>query len=312
MGHLHDRMEADLRLRGHSARTRDTYLRCVGRFVAYHELSPTQLGEEDIRAFLLHLVVERKLRPATHVTYVAALKFLYTTTLHRPQEVARIPWPCLPETLPDVLSPDEVQRLLSTGRNVRHRALLMLAYGAGLRISEICALQVRDVDSERMLIHVRGAKGGKDRYVMLSRRLLTGLRNYWRVGRPPGPFLFPGREADRPVSARTGAADGAPGRQVLWPRQTRHPPRLTSLLRDASVGRRYRHSHHPAPARPYIDPHHSSLYRRQRAPCWRHAKSTRRPPTRTVIGHDAPGDMASRRASPKADEPALAAAGTQK
>lgn len=196
-------MEADLRLKAYSARTRDTYMRCVRRFLAHHRRSPAELGEADVRAFLLHLVVERKLRPATHLTYVAALKFLYTTTLRRPGEVERIPWPRVPETLPDVLSPGEVRRLLSAGRNVRQRVLLMLAYGAGLRISEICSLPAKDIDRQRMLIHVRGAKGGRDRYVMLSERLLAALREYWRLGRPPRPHLFPGRQPGRPISPRT-------------------------------------------------------------------------------------------------------------
>ncbi len=203
MWRVSNAMEADLRLKGYSPRTRDTYLRCVKRFLAYHGRSPNELGEADIRAFLLHLLVERNLRPATHVTYVAALKFLYNTTLGRPREVARIPWPRVPETLPPVLSTGEVQQLLSAGRSARHRTLLMLAYGAGLRISEVCALQVTDVDSGRMLIHVRGAKGGKDRYVMLSERLLAELREYCRHRRRPGPHLFPGAKAGRPVSVRT-------------------------------------------------------------------------------------------------------------
>lgn len=193
MGQLRDRMEADLRLRGRSPATRYHYLRCVRSFVAHVGKSPAALGEAEVRAFLLHLIQERKAKPATVRMYVAALKFLYATTLRRPEVVARVPWPDVPEHLPDILAPAEVVRLLEAVRSMKHRAIVMVAYGAGLRISEVCSLQVGDIDSQRMVIHVRDGKGGKDRYVMLSERLLALLRDYWRLAKPPRPFLFPGK-----------------------------------------------------------------------------------------------------------------------
>jgi len=192
MGHLRDRMDGDLRLKGYAAVTRYEYLRCVRSFAAHYGKSPAVLGEAEIRAFLLHLIHERQAKPATIRMYVAALKFLYATTLRRPEVVARIPWPQVPEHLPDILSPAEIVQLLHAVHSLKHRVVLMIAYGAGLRISEVCALQVGDIDSQRMVIHVRDGKGSKDRYVMLSERLLAVLRTYWRLTKPRGTFLFPG------------------------------------------------------------------------------------------------------------------------
>ena len=203
MGQLRDRMDADLRLRGRSPVTRYHYLRCVRSFVAHVGRSPAALGEDEVRAFLLHLIHERKAKPATLRMYVAALKFLYATTLRRPEVVARVPWPNVPEHLPDILAPAEIVRLLETVRSMKHRAILMVAYGAGLRISEVCSLQVGDIDSQRMVIHVRDGKGGKDRYVMLSERLLAVLRQYWRLAKPRGPFLFPGKRGAPHVQPTT-------------------------------------------------------------------------------------------------------------
>jgi len=150
------------------------------------------LGEAEIRAFLLHLLRDRQAKPATVRMYVAALKFLYTITLRRPEVVAHIPWPQVPEKLPDILTPAEIMQLFEAVRSMKHRVVLMLAYGAGLRISEVCSLQVSDIDSQRMVIHVRDGKGGKDRYVMLGDRLLKVLREYFRLTQPQGSFLFPG------------------------------------------------------------------------------------------------------------------------
>lgn len=158
------------------------------------------MGEKEIREYLLYLVNDNHVHPATHRMYVAALKFLYVTTLRRPAEVAHIPWPKVPRTLPDILSGQEVESLLEAVRSVKHRAILMTAYGAGLRIAEACSLRISDIDSKRMLIHVRDGKGSKDRYVMLSERLLPYLRYYWRTARPPEPYLFPGGKPGEPIT----------------------------------------------------------------------------------------------------------------
>jgi site-specific recombinase XerD len=132
--------------------------------------------------------------------YVAAFKFFYRVTVKRPEVVAEISYPKVPLKLPDVLSRDEVEVLLSKMRSLKYRALFMVAYGGGLRISEACGLRVGDIDRKRMMIHVRAGKGNKDRYVVLSPRLLESLEQYWRFAKPRGQWLFPGRYGDRPLT----------------------------------------------------------------------------------------------------------------
>jgi integrase/recombinase XerD len=200
MGAIRDKMKADLELRRYAETTKKEYLRRAQNFVAHYRRPPTELGQSEIRKFLLHLVQEKKVGAATHHMYVAAIKFLYVTTLGRPHVVASIPWPKRPQTLPDVLTGAEVEHLFKQIKSIKHRTILMTAYGAGLRISEACSLKTADIDSQRMLIHVRGGKRAKDRYVMLSERLLVMLRAYWKAVRPQGAFLFPGAILGRPIS----------------------------------------------------------------------------------------------------------------
>jgi site-specific recombinase XerD len=130
---------------------------------------------------------------------VAALKFLYTVTLNRPEVVAQIPYPKVPRVLLDIPSPGEVAKVLGALREPKYRLVLFCAYGAGLRVSEACHLCVGDIDSQRMVLHVRAGKGGRDRYAMLSPVLLDALRQYYRTERPPKPYLFPGRLPGQPV-----------------------------------------------------------------------------------------------------------------
>ena len=125
--------------------------------------------------------------------HVAAVKFLYGITLDRPEVAARVPWPRMPWKLPDILTPDEMVEVLAAIDSLMHRAIVMTAYGTGLRISEACALMTGDIDSKRGVIHVRDGKRGRDRFVMLPARLLDVLRAYWRAARPTGPALFPGQ-----------------------------------------------------------------------------------------------------------------------
>ena len=200
MGSIRDKMTADLDLRGFASTTKKEYLQRAHNFVAYHRRPAAELGEQEIREFLLYLVNERRTGSATQHMYVAAIKFLYATTLDRPEVVAKIPWPKRPQTLPDILTGEEVEQIFQQIASLKHRAILMIAYGAGLRISEACALKVSDLDSKRMLIHVHEGKRSKDRYVMLSERLLDTLRAYWKVVRPQPPFLFPGAIPGRSIT----------------------------------------------------------------------------------------------------------------
>jgi len=200
MGQLRDRMLVDLQLRGFSKATQKDYLLRVRHLAKHYGRSPARLGEREVRAYLRHVVQVRKLAPTSHRMYVAALKFFYKVTLRRPEVVASIPYPKVPLKLPDVMSRDEVEQLLAKVHSLKHRALFMAAYGAGLRISEACALRTTDIDRGRMLIHVRGGKGAKDRYVMLSPRLLTCLEEYWRSAQPRGTCLFPGRGRVEPMT----------------------------------------------------------------------------------------------------------------
>ena len=141
------------------------------------------------------------LGPVFHPLDREKTHFLYRVTLDRPGVVRRIPFPRqVRERLPEILSPGEVAQLLGAVRRPKHRAMLMVAYGAGLRASELCALIPADIDSQRMLIRVRAGKGDKDRYVMLSPRLLAALREYWRLRPPEGPYLFPSPRPGKPLS----------------------------------------------------------------------------------------------------------------
>jgi site-specific recombinase XerD len=194
-------MEADLRLRGLAGVTQRTYLRVARAFAAHFRRSPAEMGEEEIREFLLHLE-DKKLRPATRFVYTAALKFLYRVTLRRPEEVGRIPFPKVPRKLPDILSGTEVKRLLEAMRSLKHRAIIMVTYASGLRIQEAVSLKPGDIDSARRVIHVRLGKGRKDRLVPLSPRCLLLLREYWKAFRPSGPYLFPGQQRGAHLTAR--------------------------------------------------------------------------------------------------------------
>jgi len=157
---------------------------------------PQSLTERDGSGgdpeFQLHLV-QRKVSARTFNLHAAALKFLYEVTLDRPEATLRMTRMRVPMHVPVVLTPAEVSRLVAALTSDKLRALVMLAYGAGLRVSEACGLRIDDIDPKRMLLHVRHAKRGRERHVMLSPRLLATLRAYWKVSRPAGPYLFPGR-----------------------------------------------------------------------------------------------------------------------
>jgi site-specific recombinase XerD len=184
-------MRDDLTLAGYSPSTVRIYLHYGEAFAKYFMRSPTQMGEDEVRTFLLHLLEVRKLSHQSYRQAYSALKFLYTVTLKRPCEIEFIPCCRKVRKLPDVLSGKEVEALFKGFINRKYRTLAMTVYGAGLRVSEACRLAIPDIDSKRMLIHVRLGKGGKDRFVVLSARLLSALRAWWAVAKPVH-YLFEG------------------------------------------------------------------------------------------------------------------------
>lgn len=199
MGELYQKMARDLKLKNLADTTQEQYLRCCLGFARYHMKSPTLLGEAAIKEYLAHVQLKGA-GPETLKMNVAGLKFLYGVTLDRPKVAARLPWPRVPHKKPDILSGTEVEKVLSAVTSLVPAIALLTAYGAGLRVSEACRLRVEDIDSKRGLIHVRLGKGGKDRYVMLSERLLVALRAYWVKVRPLGGWLFPGRDKGKHLS----------------------------------------------------------------------------------------------------------------
>jgi integrase/recombinase XerD len=198
---LRRRMLDDMKLRNLAAGTRRIYVRSVAGFSAFHRRSPDQLTLEDVRNYQLHLVA-RGLKATSICQIMSALRFFYAVTLGRPEEAARIPLPRKADPLPAILAREEVARLLASVADLRMRTLLTTIYAAGLRVSEVVALQVGDIDSARMTIHVRAGKGQRDRYVMLAPQLLAILRVHWRRTRPR-LWLFPGPDPSRPITTRT-------------------------------------------------------------------------------------------------------------
>jgi integrase/recombinase XerD len=202
MGQLRDRMEQDLKLRGVSPATIRNYLLYCRKFAGFYMRSPEQLDAADVRAFLLHQIEVEQLAYASYRQVYAALKFLYTITLGRPGEVSRIPFPKRQASaLPKVLTVAELTAFFAALHKPKYRALFMTCYAAGLRLGETCRLRVEDIDSQRMVIRVRG-KGSRERLSLLSPRLLEVLRAYWRLAKP-NPWLFPGATPARPVCLDT-------------------------------------------------------------------------------------------------------------
>jgi len=195
---LRQRMIEDMTIRNLSRATQQSYIYAVSKFSRHFGAPPDRLSIEDVRTYQLHLIAQK--RSWSHVNQAAcALRFFYGVTMGRQEAFERIVNGREPEELPLVLAPDEIARFLESVAGLRNRVALTRAYAAGLRVSEVCRLKVASIDSERMLIHVEGGKGGRDRHAMLSPRLLDILRAYWRRARP-GLWLFPGREAGEHVS----------------------------------------------------------------------------------------------------------------
>ena len=196
---LRRRMTEDMTIRKFAPRTQEGYIRAIKGFSAFFGASPDKANFEDLRRYQLHLVASGAGTPTVNHT-VTALRFLFIVTLRKSQVVIRLPFIRQPRKLPIVLSPEEVARLLDAAR-LKYKAALSVAYGAGLRASEVVSLKIEDIDSTRMVIRVEQGKGRKDRYVMLSPYLLDLLRAWWRAARPRG-WLFPGRDPIQPLTTR--------------------------------------------------------------------------------------------------------------
>lgn len=203
---LRQRMLDDMRMRKLEPRTQEAYVRAVRKLAAYLKRSPDTATVEDLRNFQLHLV-DTGTSPITLNATITGVKFFFDVTLDRPELMARMRPVKVPRTLPVVLSVHEVSRLIAAAHNVKHQVALSVAYGAGLRASEVVGLKVTDVDGQRMTLRVEQGKGRKDRYAMLSPVLLQRLRTWWRVGHAqgkirPGGWLFPGLDPTDPWSTR--------------------------------------------------------------------------------------------------------------
>jgi integrase/recombinase XerD len=197
---LRRRMTNDMQVRNLSPHTQDSYLRQVSQFARYFGKSPDLLGPEDIRAYHIYLTNEKKLAPGSIHIAIAALRFFYKVTLKREWSFEEVlPLPKKPQKLPVILSPEEVLHFLGCVQLVKHCVILTTCYAAGLRISEAIRLKATAVDSKRMVIRVEQGKGQKDRYVMLSAKLLEILRSYWKATRPKD-WLFPGGHPGEPIT----------------------------------------------------------------------------------------------------------------
>lgn len=224
---LRQRMLDDMAFRNMSASTQQCYTYAVAGFARYHRTSPDKLGIEHVRDYRRHLL-SRGLKAKSINPIVGALRFFYGTTLGNKALADQITYARPEDTLPAVLTQDQVLGLLKAERDPMMRTIYITIYAAGLRISEAVRLRTGDINSQRMVIHVRQAKGHKDRYVMLSEQHLAILRSYWKRRQPQGDFLFPGPLLNHPITARSvqrafrGAADSAGLDETVSPHTLRH------------------------------------------------------------------------------------------
>jgi site-specific recombinase XerD len=200
---LRERMEREMVLRRMALRTRRSYAEAVAALAKHYRRSPDRLTQAEIQSYLLHLIEERKLARSSCLVALHGLRFFYRETLKREDLQFGVPRSRAPQRLPQILSREEIERLIAAPTQFKHRVLLMTTYGAGLRVSELCRLKVTDLDGQRMTIRVEQGKGQKDRYSLLSPRLLSDLRRYWQIDRS-ALWLFPAaRSADQPMHPHT-------------------------------------------------------------------------------------------------------------
>ncbi len=231
MTHLRQMMLDELERRNYSPNTVRSYLHAVEEFARHFRRSPEELGPDHVREYQVHLFRDCKLSARTIAGQTAALRFLFVKTLRRPYLPDALPFPKHSRRLPTVLSQEEVARLIDASGNLMHRAMVMTLYATGVRRAELCQLKVADIDSERMVLHIHEGKGGRDRDVPLSPKLLATLREYWRWMKPK-TYLFPGMEnnwrVDVPVTTKvawiavTEAAKAAGITRRVSPHTLRH------------------------------------------------------------------------------------------
>lgn len=209
INHCLERLCMDMQLRGLSTHTQDSYRIHVTKFLEYAKRPVEELDETDMREFLVHLMRENAIKTCTINSYSAAIRFFFAVTLNRTMNYLQIPRFKTEKPLPEILAREEIQALADGCLNLKHKSIIMLAYGSGLRVSEICKLRVSDIDSKSMRVFVRNGKGGKDRYTILSHECLCTLREYWSVYRPKHPegWLFLGIRGQTHIVAAT--ANGA-------------------------------------------------------------------------------------------------------
>jgi integrase/recombinase XerD len=223
---LRQRMIEDMTVRNFVEKTRSDYIRQVKTFTSFLGRSPDTATAEDLRRFQLHQT-RTGIRPPSINGSVAALRFFFTVTLDRPEMARHLTFVREPRKLPAVLSPEEVARLLEAAPGPKYKAALSAAYAAGLRVSEVVALKVSDIDSERLLLRIEQGKGRKDRFAMLSPQLLELLRDWYCIARP-AVWLFPGRDPMLPLTTRQfarvvhAAASMAEIKKRVTPHTLRH------------------------------------------------------------------------------------------
>ena len=232
MTHLRKMMLEELRRRNYAQETTRSYIRTVEDFSRHFHCSPDRLGPRHIREYQAELFEKRKLSAGSVAVRLAALRFFYCKTLKRAWSIAETPYPKKDHRLPAILSQEEVTQLIAAASTAFHRTLLLTLYATGVRRAELTHLKVCDIDSQRMVIHVQGGKGRKDRDVMLSPKLLQELREHWqRLRRKPRVWLFPGHHdhgADHPIDTKTvwqacqQAAQRAGLRKDVHPHTLRH------------------------------------------------------------------------------------------
>lgn len=202
MNPLRQSMIDEMKLRGFSSRTQQSYIDAVSGLARFYNASPERLNEEKVQAYLLHLMEERKLSWSSCNVAISGIRFFYGQTLDDISMCLAIPRRKKLNRLPEILSAEELGRLFGCALNLKHRILLMTTYAGGLRVSEVVRLKVNDIHSERMMIRVEQGKGRKDRYTILSKRLLEELRIYWREYRP-SLWLFPSKDPNKPIHIAT-------------------------------------------------------------------------------------------------------------